>query len=218
MKRTLISLFFVATSASAMASTSPTGTDTFGGYRAQDMGQYNEQMNHENRYGAAVAASAERVQNDTNRAYGQSYLDAKNEVSGTYTKNDPTGSPISQGSVVSGTSYRSYVNQLQQSATINVAASSLKPDAKVNVTVSGITSTVTASSLAPTTQVSIQHVPAFERNPGKGSSNDQGASHTVGSTSNGANNAANTNSAHGLGGGAHIGGGSAMGGGFHGNW
>jgi hypothetical protein len=101
---------------------------------------------------------------------------------------------------------------------INVSISSLKPSTPISVTVNGVTKTVAASTLAPSTQVAVPHIPAFERNPGKGSSNDQGASHSVGGGGNGDNNAANTSSAHGLGGGAHIGGGSAMGGGFHGQW
>ncbi|NWA64118.1 hypothetical protein HX773_24790 [Pantoea sp. B9002] len=126
---------------------------------------------------------------------------------------------------INPTSYRLGVMRLEQvqmgaapTATINVAASSLKPSTPISVTVNGVTKTVAASTLAPSTQVAVPHIPAFERNPGKGSSNDQGASHSVGGGGNGDNNAANTNSAHGLGGGAHIGGGSAMGGGFHGQW
>ncbi|MBP2156689.1 hypothetical protein [Erwinia rhapontici] len=61
---------------------------------------------------------------------------------------------------ITGATYRSYVSQLQV-ATINVAASSLKPTTPVNVTVNGVTQTVAASILAPSTQVAVPHIPAF---------------------------------------------------------
>lgn len=146
-----------------------------------------------------------------NNHYGQSYLDAKNNQSA-----------LAASPAVNAASYRLGIEQQQQKsmgvASINVAVSSLQPKTPISVTVNGITKIVAASTLAPTTQVAVPHIPAFERNPGKGTINDQGSSHSVSGSGNGANNAANTHSAHGLGGGDHIGGGSAMGGGFHGNW
>lgn len=104
---------------------------------------------------------------------------------------------------------------------INVAVSSLRPNTPINVSVNGVVHTTTAAELTkvdPNTQIAVAHVAAFQRNPGKGSSNGKSSSHSIGGSGNGANNAANSNSAHGLGGGAHVGGGSSMNGGFHGSW
>ena len=77
---------------------------------------------------------------------------------------------------ITGATYRSYVTQLQV-ATINVAASSLKPNTPVNVTVNGVTHTVPASTLAPSTQVSVPHVPAFV-NVTNSNTHDKAAQHS----------------------------------------
>ncbi|MBK0092816.1 hypothetical protein [Erwinia sp. S59] len=126
---------------------------------------------------------------------------------------------------ITGVSYRTAITRQQAALmgpSINVAVTSLKPSTRVSVTVNGVTQVTTAAALAkvaPETQVAVpMNVPAFERNPGKGSHNDHGHGSYGSDHGNGAGNAAGTASAHGLGGGAHIGGGSAMGGGFHGSW
>lgn len=191
--------------------TSRDGTGRFNADGSFSQDTINHAMDATARARQSDAEAARYAGATYNDHYGQSYLDAKNNQSA-----------LTPGPAVNAASYRLGIEQQQQKfmgvASINVAVSSLKPSTPISVTVNGVTKTVAASTLAPSTQVAVPHIPAFERNPGKGSSNDQGSSHSVGGGGNGDNNAANTNSAHGLGGGAHIGGGSAMGGGFHGQW
>lgn len=200
-----------AANAAFNETTSRDGTGRFNANGSFSQTTINHAMDATARARQSDAESARYAGATYNNHYGESYLDAKNNQS---------ARPPSPA--VNAASYRLGIEQQQQKsmgvATINVAVSSLNPKTPISVTVNGVTKTVAASTLAPSTQVAVPNIPAFERNPGKGSSNDQGSSHSVGGGGNGANNAANTHSAHGLGGGAHIGGGSAMGGGFHGSW
>lgn len=190
--------------------------------RGNNIEKYHEQLNHMSRYGSAPTDAAAQVASDANKAwgnsyvdaknginqptnqpvsgYGSAYLDAKNNQSG-YIKNDPTGKPVN---IVSMTG----INPSQPS--INVAANSLSPSTHV-LTPHGM---VTAGSLPANTQVTVAFKSAFTAAPKNGhadSAHESGGEHGTG---NGANNAAGTHSAHGLGGNSHIGGGLS-GGGFH---
>jgi hypothetical protein len=97
-----------------------------------------------------------------------------------------------QGPVVNATSYRLGITQRQQKAisSINVAASSLNPSTQITATINGVTQTTTAGDLAPTTQVAIPHIAAFEREGLKGGVNGK-ASHNVSHGSSDNNGQAN---------------------------
>ncbi|MCS2171663.1 hypothetical protein MUU46_15245 [Scandinavium sp. TWS1a] len=204
--------------------------------RTSDMGQYAEVMNHSDRYGSVPTDAAAQVESDANKAWGNSYIDAKNGV------NQPTNQPVSgYGSAYLdaknsqsgfGSTYldaknnqtgyikndptgkpvnivsMTGINPSQPS--INVAVNTLSPSTRV-LTPHGV---VTAGSLPANTQVTVAFKSAFSTTPKNGhahSAHDSGGEHGTG---NGANNAAGTHSAHGLGGNSHIGGGLS-GGGFH---
>lgn len=97
--------------------------------------------------------------------------------------------------------------------TINVSATALKPETRVNAIIKGQTIRTTAGELAkvdPEAQVSVPHTPALLRSAHPRSDREKVSGPAEQGTGNGANNAANSHSAHGMGGDNHIGGGAAQ--------
>lgn len=142
------------------------------------------------RQAAKAAAKAAMVQHKTELSnYGI-------KESGTATYSEPAR-------VVS---YSGPTTRPNTGATINVSANSLKPDTKVQITdATGHKSVVKASTLTPSTQVSIPFHSAFQHAVKGGNSHDAAASHADHGTGTGADNAHD----HAFGG--HVG----AGGGFH---
>ena len=84
--------------------------------------------------------------------------------------------------------------------TINVAASSLKPDTPVSVTINGQTAITTASALAPALQIAVPYVSAFQRTVAKGGiAGKSEHTHAHSGDNNGSSNAhSNAFGGHGL--------------------
>ncbi|AFJ46428.1 hypothetical protein [Shimwellia blattae] len=152
-----------------------------------------------------VGSAAEAQMNSAAAARAQAYADLRSAEQQAQAPSLSAKTPVtgSMAAITPGV-------KTHPAETINVAAATLAPSAKVQ-TAQGI---VSAGSLPADTQVAVAFNSAFHTPVKGGSAQARDGGHAEHGTGNGANNAASSRSAHGLGGGEHVGGGRS-GGGFH---